>query len=302
MPDAPSLTEPAPLAPVLDVSTATARCAACGEALAGPFCHGCGERAVRQEDESLAAFLREQFHEVTSADGKMWRTARALFVPGRLTAEYFAGRRGLYLRPVRVFLVLNVLFFLLLTYLGGQAFRGDAAMYRSDSTFAFNARMTEAAAEAGVEAAVYDAAFGQKAQALAPTLIAAFVPVLVFLLALALWPVRPSLARHAVFATHFVAVVMAMTAVVGGVLLAVAESWLALGGTNFNVGDQHVTPVLTTAWTAWLVVGIRRVYGAPWWGAGLAGMLLGTVGVVLAMLAYRWLLFYVTLWTLDVPT
>ena len=54
----------------------------------------------------------------------MWRTVRALFVPGKLTVEYFSGRRSLYLRPVRVFLILNILFFFVLSGAGGSTFRG----------------------------------------------------------------------------------------------------------------------------------------------------------------------------------
>ena len=86
-------------------------CAACDEPFAGTYCHACGERRPRPDDESLAHVLREQFHEVTSADGRPWRTLQGLFIPGGLTDEYFAGRRGLYVRPVRIFLVANILFF-----------------------------------------------------------------------------------------------------------------------------------------------------------------------------------------------
>ena len=39
-------------------------------------------------------------------DGKIWRTARSLFLhPGELTAEYWAGRRARWLGPFRVFLI-----------------------------------------------------------------------------------------------------------------------------------------------------------------------------------------------------
>ena len=278
-----------------------AACAACAATVVGAYCHACGERQPRPEDESLAAFLRDQFYEVTSADGRLWRSIRALFVPGKLTEEYFAGRRGLYVRPVRLFLVVNVLFFLWMGFIGGQAFRGDAALYRSNPAFA--RPMTEAAREAGVADAVYDAAFGQRAETMAPTLIAVFVPINALLLALVLAPLRRSAVRHVVFATHFVAVFMASSILVT-VLLAVPMLLVRAvtrGHMLYNVDDSIIIPVLVVVWTAYLVAAIRRAYGVAWWGAGLSGVVLATVGTLATMEVYRRVLFYVTLWTLDVP-
>lgn len=45
--------------------------AACAVPLVGPFCHACGERHPTPDDERLGPFLHEQFHEVTSADGRL---------------------------------------------------------------------------------------------------------------------------------------------------------------------------------------------------------------------------------------
>lgn len=276
-------------------------CPACGTSAIGPYCHACGERQPTPEDESLAAFLRDQFHEVTSADGRLWRSLRALFVPGRLTTEFFAGRRSLYVRPVRLFLVVNILFFLWISVMGGQAFRGDATLYRSNPQF--DAPMSRASAEAGVSEDVYDAAFGQHAERLAPTLIAVFVPLFAALLALVLLPARASLVRHVVFSTHFVAVFMASSILVTLVLFTPQMIAFTLTGrSHYVLGDSVIIPVLLIVWGGWLVVALRRVYALPWWGAAVAGGLVATGGTLAVMLVYRWVLFYATLWTLDVPT
>ena len=309
MPNAP-LPTPASLAPAIGapeppaevpMSAARPACAVCDAELLGAFCATCGERAPTPDDESLAAFLRDQFHEVTSADGRLWRTLRALFVPGKLTDEFFAGRRGLYVRPVRLFLVLNVLLFLWVGWFGGQGFVGDASFYRSNWRFA--QPMTAAAAAAGVSDAVYDAAFSQRARVLAPTLIAVFIPAFALAFALVLAPARRPLVRHAVFATHYVAVLMATT-VLGSLMLALPlVVVLALTGEiAYNMDDSVTLPVFLVLWSAYLVVGIRRVYGVPWWGAGAAGLVLATAGTLMAMEAYRTALYLLTSRTLDVPT
>ena len=275
-------------------------CATCGADALGPYCHACGERRLGLEDESLVHFLREQVHEVTSADGRLWRTVKALFVPGKLTEEYVQGRRGLYVRPVRIFLVVNVLFFLWVGVIGAPGFVGDASLYRSNWRFAD--RMTEAAAAAGVADDVYDAGFSARARTLAPTLIAVFIPGVTLVLALVLAPARSLFVRHAVFATHFVAVLMSTTVLVSIVLaLPLLVVKAATGSVLYNLDDDVLLPVFLVLWSAYLVVGIRRVYGVPWWGAAVSGLTASTLGLLLALEGYRTVLFLVTLWTLDVP-
>ena len=64
-------------------------CANCGVALAGDYCHGCGEKRPDARDISVKHFVAEAAGELTSVEhSKLWRTLRALlFKPGLLTAE-----------------------------------------------------------------------------------------------------------------------------------------------------------------------------------------------------------------------
>jgi hypothetical protein len=101
------------------------RCSTCGIELAGPFCHSCGE--LRQHDGDLAVrhLLHDAIHDLTHLDGKIGRTIRALlFEPGRLTKEYWEGRRGVWIRPFRLYLSIYILHLLLLPNVAGPlAFR-----------------------------------------------------------------------------------------------------------------------------------------------------------------------------------
>lgn len=63
---------------------------------------------------SIRHFILEAAEDLTHADSRLWRTMLALlFKPGYLTAEFLAGRRVRYLPPLRLYLVLSLLFFLL---------------------------------------------------------------------------------------------------------------------------------------------------------------------------------------------
>src|SRR5476649_493318 len=88
-------------------------CANCGAALSGPFCSVCGQHA-HESARAVGVLFHDAWHVVTHIDGRFWRTMSTLLLhPGRLTQDYFAERRARYLPPVRVYLVLSVLFFAL---------------------------------------------------------------------------------------------------------------------------------------------------------------------------------------------
>jgi len=101
------------------------RCATCDVELAGPFCHRCGEPGPHEADLAVRHLLHDAVHDLTHLDGKIWRTIRALLVqPGLLTKEYWEGRRGLWIRPFRLYLSIYILHLLLLPNVAGPlAFR-----------------------------------------------------------------------------------------------------------------------------------------------------------------------------------
>lgn len=80
---------------------------------------------------SVLHFTREATEDLTHADSRLWRTILALlFKPGFLTREFIAGRRVKYLPPLRLYLVLSVVFFLVL---GSEHHEPKAAILKTDN-------------------------------------------------------------------------------------------------------------------------------------------------------------------------
>jgi hypothetical protein len=102
-----------------------ARCSTCETELAGPYCHRCGEPRPHDGDLAVRRLLHDAVHDLTHLDGKIWRTIKALlFQPGLLTKEYWEGRRGMWIRPFRLYLSIYILHLLLLPNVAGPlAFR-----------------------------------------------------------------------------------------------------------------------------------------------------------------------------------
>ena len=89
-----------------------ARCLNCGEPLSGPFCGGCGQRAIPAYP-TLRELVGDAWQELSGYDGRVIRTFRQLIRrPGALTLEVLEGHRARYVSPVRVYLVASVIYFL----------------------------------------------------------------------------------------------------------------------------------------------------------------------------------------------
>jgi len=94
-------------------------CENCGTKLEGPFCHQCGQHDFEFHRSFGHVFL-EVLENFLHFDTKLFRnTLTLLFRPGRLTAEFNAGRRTAQMPPFRLYLFVSVLFFFLL-YLEGD--------------------------------------------------------------------------------------------------------------------------------------------------------------------------------------
>lgn len=91
-----------------------AECLACGFRVTGVYCSSCGQKNDDLRRSSLV--LARQFVEDTFAfDSRMWSTLGMMAVaPGLVPANYSHGRRSRYTPPVRLFLVVSFLFFLVL--------------------------------------------------------------------------------------------------------------------------------------------------------------------------------------------
>ncbi len=95
-----------------------AACLNCGTALAGEYCHACGQQA--HIHRSLAAFWHDLLHSVLHFEGKIWRTLPMLaWWPGDLTRRYVEGERARFVSPLALFLFAVFLMFATVSTLGG---------------------------------------------------------------------------------------------------------------------------------------------------------------------------------------
>ena len=88
-------------------------CRNCAEPLTGQYCQNCGQRD-RSRMISLWELVSDLLGDLFEVDSRLWRSLiPLLFRPGNLTREYLAGRQVYYTPPLRMYLVLSILFFVI---------------------------------------------------------------------------------------------------------------------------------------------------------------------------------------------
>lgn len=111
-------------------------CENCAATLQGDYCHRCGQSA-HNPLRHVGHAIEEVFESFWHLDGRIFRTLRELFVPGRVATNYLAGHRVRYIPPLRLFVILSLLTF----------FVGQLVLHGRDLAFEDGVRMEGVSAE-----------------------------------------------------------------------------------------------------------------------------------------------------------
>lgn len=111
-------------------------CRNCGAPLGRPrpnYCGECGQETTLKPP-TVGEFLQQFGGSYMAMEGALWRTLLLLlFRPGRLTREYFAGRKRRYVLPLRLYLTISLATLLAFQWLGGMQPGGDKQVFRFDT-------------------------------------------------------------------------------------------------------------------------------------------------------------------------
>jgi hypothetical protein len=188
-------------------------CPTCREERSTHFCGRCGEKRLDHHDLTIAGLVGHALESLTDVDGRVFRSIRDLVIrPGALTAAYMRGQRRPYVAPFQMFLVTNVLFFVLQSVLGFQVLSNDLGSHIGTWTGSrqYYSAIARPIAERRLAATgrtieQYTDVFNQAVRVNAKGLVVAMVP-LVGLVLLAAFPRgRYPVTTAMVLALHFLA-------------------------------------------------------------------------------------------------
>ena len=279
----PSILEPS----ATDDPILKATCASCGAKLKGDYCRKCGEKKIIPErDFSMRKFMNQTMWHFAHFDSKLLRSVVLLFAkPGFLTAEWIAGRRVGYMKPLQLFVVASVLFYFFLptamAYFTSvrdleyglehkdhfaNTFEFDAAAAIVRKVAAGQFRSTD------TEAQVIQLASGRSKSWL--FMLIPFWGTLIFLL---FQRKMPWLAPQLIFAMHGMTFYLLLDLLIHAVI--------TLLGVGRDYG-HYIFLILICSMPVYQVLAVRRVYGDAWGWSVLKGGLIA-LGFILSVLLYR---------------
>jgi hypothetical protein len=266
------------------------------------FCGRCGEKRLDHHDLTIGGLVGHALESLTHVDGRVFRSVHDLVLrPGTLTAAYMRGQRRPYLAPFQLFVVTNVLFFVLQSALGFQVLSNDLESHigtRKGSQF--SSAIARPIAERRLAATgrmveQYTDVFNHAVRVNAKGLVVAMVP-LVGVVLLASFPrTRYPVTTAIALALHLLAffllvetLLMPLVGVPAGIVLsALSVGWL---------WDPLTSAVLLAICVVWIYKASRFVYAASPKSAALkaAGIAILLLPVIIC---YRFIVFLVTLFT-----
>ena len=248
------------------------RCLNCSAPLHGPFCGACGQRAVPPHP-TVRELAGDAWQEMTGYDGRIMATLRGLSRPGFLTREYLEGRRAHYLPPVRVYLFVSVIYFVIAASVPEQianrsagTIEGPGGMRSGITETGDSPSMT--AEERGELLAQVETApwyvrpmiravaedpggFRARMFTIMPRVFFALLPVFAGLVAL--FYRKRHFPAALVFAVHLHAVAF--------VIFAISEALKFTG--NHHLADR-VGGILAIVFAAYVLMALRAVFGGRW--------------------------------------
>lgn len=91
-------------------------CLNCGNEVEDRFCPHCGQENIEPKQPFHYLFFHF-IEDFTHYDGQFWKTMKyLLFFPGKLTKEYLAGKRQSYVAPVKLYIFISFITFLLFAF------------------------------------------------------------------------------------------------------------------------------------------------------------------------------------------
>ena len=266
----------------------------------GRFCRECGEKRLTRHDYAIRHYLADLLESIAHFDSKLLRSLWLLVSrPGLLSREYLQGRRVRYVAPLKLFIFVNVIYYVSITIFYANTFTTPLRIQltRTITTRALRPSWSERTQQReGIDYPTLEHRFDAKTAILSKTLVFTLIPVVALILYALLHRKRRYLAEHLVVATHFWSFVLLLIGVV-------LPSCALLLGRVAQLAGVSAAPLLSDMVLSVFVQGcvaiyfyamLRVAYVTSAWYSALVALAFGWSFFHLVWL-YRLILFLVTM-------
>lgn len=271
-------------------------CKSCSTKISGNYCSNCGEKAIDQSDRSIKKFLSEFISLLTFADSKSLKTLKLLILnPGQLSANYVDGVRVKFMRPLQIFLLANLIYFILPFM---QTFNTPLYVQMNMTSYS---EMATKLVEKKIEKEQlsledYTAKYDKQSTKVAKLLIIFLAVLYAFPLWILHFKKRKFFTDHFLFGLEFLTYNIIVNTLLLTVVLYLVVTFLEFFGVNINPSDLEVSILMAISMLYFVIKGFINFYKNTFWQSLLKALIFETAIVLLTIVAYRFLLFITTFW------
>ncbi len=274
-------------------------CKSCGNTFVGLYCNVCGEKVIEPKDRKFKTFLGSVLIATTFVDNKfaksLWLTIKN---PGFLSREYVDGRRINYMRPLQMFFILNLIYFLFPTL---QMFNAtlQAQQYVLPHKKLAHQMVLEKIHKEGIDMRGFELIYNDKTTSLAKLLVVVFVVLASLPLSLIFRKRNRYFTDHVALSVELTSFNLAVNAIGLSVIFFILSKLFFLGNMSSGnyLNDITLTIIFVITNIYFIFRSARTFYNQKGKRLVIKAML-GVVGLFLTLEVYRFLLFLFTLWSL----
>jgi len=254
------------------------------------FCAQCGERRVGDREFGVRHFLGQALAGMTTLDGRVLGSIRRLLLqPGELTDRWRRGARVGILRPIQLFVLVNLVVVLVADWAGVQSWASSSS---AEAVEPWIERMQAQAEALQMTQDQYRRLYDEKAASIARATVGLLIPFAALLSVLLCWRADRRIGVHCAVATNLVAYLLLVPdLLMSGVLSPILRSSIA--SRELAVNLALLIPALALGW--WWFAATRRLFGLSAWAALWRAILTTFLLLVVGLLAHQWLIFHLTL-------
>jgi hypothetical protein len=275
-------------------------CKSCGHEFSGTYCNICGEKVIEPKDRSMRTFFSSVVVALTLADNRfvktLWLTIKN---PGFLSREYADGRRVHYIRPLQLFFILNLVYFLVpvLQLFNSSLLTQIGYLFHSKMAYRL---VDHHIAKEGLSLAGYSLIYDSKSAAIAKMLMIIFVLLAALPLSLIFRKKNRYFTDHTALAVELACFNIFINAIFLSGLLWTLSKIFNWSGSSLGeyMNDDTFTVIFVTTNLYFIYRAARTFYQQK--GKRLILKSIAAIlGLFLALEAYRFILFFVTFWSVK---
>lgn len=271
-------------------------CTNCSAVVTGQFCSFCGQKRFVQDDLTLRRFLNDAVKEFFSFDNRLFRSLIPLLLrPGELTLQYITGRQNRFIKPLSLFVFVNIFFFFV-------GYRAGLMNWKMEFAYGATgkAMLEERAMIEKLTLEEYVQPLNEDFRNYQRSLFFGVIPLFAIFVKVILFRKRRSIVEHIIYSIHYHSsylILLPVTAFTIILIFGVVDKVFGTRLAIFFGNDPGIAYYAFSLMVMYHYLALRRIYGDHRVVAFLQSVALGVGSVLIMIPLGQWVLFWLVWFT-----